>query len=552
MFLGVCGVWVGTACEPPSPWERLDQAELTVLYTADLHSHVFPHRFVASERDQALGLGEAGELVSAGGFARLGTLIEQERGRARRSLYLDGGDLFQGSRAYEAFGGEAELVGMAELGLDAMVLGNHDLDDGAEALEDILARFGTFPVLATNYVSTEPRSTYAPWVVFDIEGLRVGVLGVANVESVGPLERGTGSLGVIPRIETEAVQAALDVLGAISDVTLALTHLGLERDRALLRDTTGIDLLLGAHQHLTLEEPELERDRTGREVPIVHVGAYGHYLGRLRLKVARRGAAALGLERVEHDFVLMPVGEGTSESPRVAATLAPYRARLDREDRAFAYLRTKLPRSATGGGDSALQNLVADAAWLAVPADFALITSSSLRADLLPGPLTPSSLYEALPFDDPLARVLVSGRELERLFEALETRAARYGCETPVMLAGAALRFACRDGAARQGLFVRGPDRACLHDTDCGKGVCAPSSSGSLRCFHEAPAEALLSFVTTRFLLDDYGVVASSEDVGETLRGAVQRGLAAGPPECPGRLPCVRPPAVGRVEMGPK
>jgi 5'-nucleotidase len=388
--------------------------------------------------------------------------------------------------------------------------------------------------------------------VLDVEGLRVGVVGVANVESVGALERGSGELGVIPRVEAEAVQSALDCLGPASDVTIALTHLGLDRDRALVRETAGLDLVLGAHQHLTLQEPELERDRAGREVPIVHVGAYGRYLGRVRLMLARRGKAEVALERVAHDFELLPVGEGTKESLRVAEALAPYREALDRDDRAFAYLETELSRNGQDGGDSALENLVADAAWLTSPADFALVTSSSLRADLLPGPLTPSALYEALPFDDPLVRVLVEKRELDRLFEALETRAARYGCETPVMLAGAALRFDCGGAASRRGLYVTGSGRTCLRDAECPEGICAPSSSGSRRCFREAPAGALLSFVTTRFLLDDYGVVASSDVVGDTLRGAVGQSLAAGPLDCPGRLPCVRPPATGRVEMGAK
>jgi 5'-nucleotidase/UDP-sugar diphosphatase len=551
VFLGISGVLLGASCEPPLPSaSRLDRAELTVFYTADLHSHVFPHRFVASERDQALGLGEAGELVSAGGFARLGALLDAERARAERSLYLDGGDLFRGSRAYEAFGGEAELVGMAELGLDAMVLGNHDLDDGAEALAEVMARFGSFPVLATNYASTERASDYLPWVVLDVGGLRVGIIGVANVESVGALERGSEALGVIPLIEVDAVQSALDLLESACDVTIALTHLGLDRDRALVRDTAGVDLVLGAHQHLALDEPELERDRTGREVPIVHVGAYGRYLGRIRLILARRGTAELGLERIGHDFALLPVGDGTRESPRVAAALAPFRAALDLEDRAFAYVETELPRSAPDGDDSALQNLVADSAWLTSPADFALITSSSLRADLLPGPLTPSALYEALPFDEPLVRALVRGHELERLFQALETRAARYGCETPVMIAGAALRFDCGEGVSRRGLYVAGSDRACLHDAECPEGVCAPSSSGSRQCLLEAPAGPLLAFVTTRFLLDDYGIVASSEFVGSTLRDAVAQRVAAAPPDCPNRLPCVRPPAIGRVEVG--
>jgi 5'-nucleotidase/UDP-sugar diphosphatase len=530
----------------------LERATLTVFHTSDLHSHVFPQRFVASSRDQALGLGEAGEPTTAGGFARLGALLEVERLRAERSLYLDSGDLFQGSLVYDRFGGEAELVGMAALRLDAMVLGNHDLDDGAEPLAELIERFGTFPVLSTNYVSATRSSPYVPWVIFDVGGLRVGVVGVANVESVGALERGSDALGLLPRVEAEALRETLALLSPISDVTLALSHLGLDGDRALVRETWGLDLVLGGHQHLALEAPEFERDAGGREVPIVHSGAYGRYLGRVRLSLARGRLPELGLERVGFDYALLPVAEGSPESQEIARVLAPYGQVIESEDRAFAYVESALARRAPGGGDSGLANLVADAAWLAAPGDLALVTSSSLRADLAPGPLTPSALYEALPFDDPLVRVVLRGRDLERLYEALSERAVRYGCETPVLVAGAALRFRCGKGVVEGGLFpVRGA-RTCSRDADCEGGRCAPSSSGARHCFRKAPSEALFRLVTTRFLLEDYAVTARAEIVGATLRSAVEQRLASGAPQCPDHLPCVRAPAVGRVEMGGK
>jgi 5'-nucleotidase/UDP-sugar diphosphatase len=551
VFLGICGAALSVGCEPTTASSpRLDRASLTVFYTADLHSHVFPHRFVASERDEARGLGQASELVSAGGFSRLGGLLESERGHAERSLYLDGGDLFQGGRAFDLFGGEAELVGAAALGLDAMVLGNHDLDDGAAAFAESVERFGTFPVLATNYVPLGKDSVHLPWVIFDVRGLRVGVVGVANVESVGELERGSLALGVLPREETEAVQEALDALGPACDVTIALTHLGLDRDRELVSRTVGLDLVLGAHQHLTLDAPELARDRSGREVPIVHVGAYGRYLGRIRLTLSRGRTSAVGLERREHALSLLAVGEGSPESQHVIEALSPYRDELEQEDPTFAYVEAELARSNPSGGDSPLEDLVADAAWLAGPADLALVTSSSLRADLLPGPLTASALHEALPFDDPLVRLTLSGRELEGLFEKLEGRAVRYDCETPVMVAGAVLRFSCGGGAPKHGVFPVRSEEPCARDAECEDGVCAPTSSGARRCFRKAPPRALLSLVTTRFLLEDYGLLGDGEVVADTLRGALEQRVAAMPRECPGRLPCVRAPSLGRVEMG--
>jgi 5'-nucleotidase len=62
---------------------------------------------------------------------------------------------------------------------------------------------------------------------------------------------------------------------------------------------------------------------------------------------------------------------------------------------------------------SALGNLAADLMRAAKPgADVAFINGGSLRSDLPPGPLQYGSLYEAFPFDDRLATLRMSARQL--------------------------------------------------------------------------------------------------------------------------------------------
>jgi len=114
------------ACGAPSGRSRLHgRVELVLLHTADTHSMLFPYRALVGSSDARHGLGEVGELAEVGGFARLATLLARERARAASVLHLDSGDVFQGSLAFERFGGEPELLAFDAVGVDAQALGNH-------------------------------------------------------------------------------------------------------------------------------------------------------------------------------------------------------------------------------------------------------------------------------------------------------------------------------------------------------------------------------------------------------------------------------------------
>lgn len=80
-----------------------------------------------------------------------------------------------------------------------------------------------------------------------------------------------------------SVRAAMDeMLGADeqADVTIVLSHLGLDADRELARAYPSLGAIIGGHTHVTMNEPEIVAG-----VPIVHAGAYARDAGRLELDV---------------------------------------------------------------------------------------------------------------------------------------------------------------------------------------------------------------------------------------------------------------------------
>ncbi len=534
-------------------------ARLVLLHTADTHAELFPWRTLIGSSDARRGLGAEGTVAEVGGYARLKTLLRRERAGESRVLHLDAGDLFQGSLAFERFGAEPEILGFDALGVDAQALGNHELDRGETLVHDGYRAFARFPLLAANYVSDGAgglTDVLEPFVVLEASGLRAGVIGVGNTSTVALLGERPNELGALAEDAAQAVQGAIDALRPVVDVIVVVTHLGLDADASLVSRTSGIDVVLGGHQHLTLDEPKwvldcgageqaIVRDAWGRErtcasrrVPIVHSGAYGKYVGRVTLELdddpARFGPDYDPLDRYEVtalDFSLVPVTAETPADPAVAELLAPYRS-TDAEVLAardvLAYAPSALERFGATGGDSPLGNLAATAVRAVSEADLAVIGASSLRHDLPPGPLDLAGLVEVAPFEDPVVRAELTGAAVAAMFERAARSASERDCRTQVHLANAVVRFACpcnTEGCARA--FTPETSVECDSDADCAAfgGVCGTRAGAGGTCFAPLDASASYAVATTEYLAAGGG--GFFEPIAATALLRVNDGLSA-------------------------
>src|SRR6185436_6498542 len=212
------------------------QVHLTLIHTSDIHSRLFPYNLQLGQVDAGLGLGQTGAIVNVGGAARVSHIVGRERARAARVLHLDGGDCFQGAPIFNFYSGEAEVRALSAMGTDAMVVANHEFDRGALNLGIQLQNWATFPVLAANYLLEDPEQEGAsplgtllqPFTVFMLDGLRVGVIGMANLSTISSLYESPNRLGITPLNTIETAQFYVDLLRPTVDVVVVVTHLGLE------------------------------------------------------------------------------------------------------------------------------------------------------------------------------------------------------------------------------------------------------------------------------------------------------------------------------------
>jgi 2',3'-cyclic-nucleotide 2'-phosphodiesterase (5'-nucleotidase family) len=92
-------------------------------------------------------------------------------------------------------------------------------------------------------------------------------------------------------------------------------------------------------------------------------------------------------------------------------------------------------------------------------ADFALLNSTGIRADLPPGELTRASLAAAVPFADPLTVLTLSGAQLRALFNQQARVASERECQTPIQISALSLQFRCSGSSSSALVRVAGAGR---------------------------------------------------------------------------------------------
>ncbi len=189
----------------------------------------------------------------AGGIHRRWNWLEREVPGER--LWLDSGDLLTewaalppSLSAQIRFKAEILVEAMSEMGLDAMVPGEQDFGLGLAELERLRAK-ARFHVLAANlYRRDTGERAFEPYAVFVKRGRRIGVIGLYDKDLVVPE-------GLEARDPIAAAREAVAELRERADVVIALTHLGLQKDRALAAEVPGIDAIFGGHTTYIFDHP---------------------------------------------------------------------------------------------------------------------------------------------------------------------------------------------------------------------------------------------------------------------------------------------------------
>jgi 5'-nucleotidase/UDP-sugar diphosphatase len=410
---------------------------ITVIGLSDYHSHALPFR---SEGQP-----------DRGGIARVLAYIKKTRTEGP-SLVLSGGDtLNKGVPAWSDEYRCVEWPWFAGL-VDAMALGNHDLDYGPEVFEACRGSV-SYPVLASNLVREDGtpylQALGKPYAVLAVAGVRIGVFAVAGDDFGGLVAKEHLPPGTRWAPALEAARHAVESLRGIEkvDAVVFIGHEGREDDEAMARAVPGIDLVLGTHSHHKSELTTIPGTRTRYVAPYQYLA----YVSETRLVFEGRRLA-----RIEGGLVAMD--SSRPEDPDVARRVADLQkalvAKHPERFKLIGALPEELSDAGIQDGPAPIGSWGTEACRRAAGVHVFFSTASSFRASLGPGAVTAEDFYQAIPYPNRIVSGEMTGRGL---LEWLNLSLSRRDSDGFSQASG--VRYTVRDGKAVEVRILRDPAR---------------------------------------------------------------------------------------------
>ncbi len=346
------------------------------------------------------------------GMARLAAVVKAERAAGKHVLFVHAGDTFSPSLMSGFDQGEHMVTLFDALKPDVFVPGNHEFDFGQENYLKRVAQ-AQFPVFAANLRGADGKALprHADHQIFDVEGVKVGITGVALDETPGMST--SGDLKFAPSVDTVAAEAkAMKAKGA--DITVAVTHTGIEADWTIFR-ARSVDVLLTGHDH------DLRVVYDGRTA-MAESGSDGQYVVVTDLlldKTTKDGKTSFSWRP---NFRIIDTA-GVTPDPEMAALVKGFEDQLTKElDVELGTLETPLDtRSASGrSGETAFGNLLSDALRAATGADVAISNGGGIRGNkeyAAGASFTRRDVLTELPFGNKTVVVKIKGTDLQAALE---------------------------------------------------------------------------------------------------------------------------------------
>ena len=235
-----------------------------------------------------------------GGLTRRATVIKDLKGQGRNVLILDAGNsLFkEKSSPSSTERKKARLIATAyqRMGYRAVNIGSDDLLAGIEFLRDLQREFH-LPLLSANLMHEKGgKPVFKTHVVFDIGGIRVGLLGltsdVHHNEGVAP----EGYFISDPIVAAKRVAAKLE---KDCDIIVALSNLGSFREYTkLAQQVKEVHFIFGSGGKASYNQT-IRSDRDWKAL-LFQTYSKGQYLGRVDLKVVGGNRDFVDLGRRAH------------------------------------------------------------------------------------------------------------------------------------------------------------------------------------------------------------------------------------------------------------
>ena len=391
---------------------------LKLVETSDVHGNYYPYDFVRRQ-------------PARGGLARVCAFVIEERAALGNNLLLmDNGDILQGQPTAYYYNfvdtGSTHLAAdmLNYMGYDAASMGNHDVETG-HPVYDRLRRQCRFPMLGANVVRAADGEPYfAPYVLFEREGVRVAVLGMITPAVPNWLPENLWK-GLRFDDMVETARKWIPVLRGRerADVVVGLFHAGTEEvlvadayrenaSEAVARLVPGFDVVFAGHDH----QARCYRvaNAEGDSVWVVDPASAARMVADVDVCVCMKDGRVAGKELTAR---LTPMDDYEPDT----AFLNRFDAQRDEVER---FVSRRIGSLVTGVstrpayfGPSAFIDLIHTVQLELTGADISFAAPLSFDAEIPAGDIDMADLFNLYKFENRLYTVRMTGREIKDYLE---------------------------------------------------------------------------------------------------------------------------------------
>ena len=360
-----------------------------------------------------------------GGYAKLASVVRQEKVGEKHSFLVHAGDAYSPSLLSSMDKGKSAVEMMNAVGVDYMVLGNHEWDFGPEITRERVWE-SNFPVFASNARDKDglPIDGTVRTAMVNVGPFRVGIMGLITPQT--RILASPGSDRFLPVIDTAAALSK-ELKGQGANLIVALAHLDYVQDMELLQSGL-VDVLLSGHDHYHISFDNgkaiwMDAGEDAEKVGVVDVHMKSYM---------KRGKKRFSWEADMRfvDTMNFP------EDGAIASKVNEYDKFLSKElDIEIGKTTTELDsrKKTVRTEEAAIGNLIADAMRDGVDADIGIANGGGIRAKKIYAPgtmITRRDILSELPFGNVVVKLELTGAQiwaaLENGVSQVESNAGRF------------------------------------------------------------------------------------------------------------------------------
>ena len=356
-------------------------------------------------------------------LSKIGAYLIDKNTTNAGTIILASGDMFQGTALSNYYYGLPIVESLNVIGFDAFTLGNHEFDWGIDKIANYkdgnpLNGEADFPILAANIVNKtthEPLSWTEPYTIIDVNGIRVGIIGVIG--------------DVINSISASRVEDVefLDVYTTVSDyasilrteedcdIVVASIHdynYYVNGQIAALTGDRLVDAVFNGHTHTSIAD---YISRSGPDMPYAQVSDYSSSLFSKITLVYDRSLGQV-VQNIQSNAEIISENQLYFTSNDidtildVFATDTEYVAFVTEELTTSEGYYSKY--SLTPWGSSVIRDYMG--------LDFGMMNEGGFRTPMYSGTVTMGDLVVIYPFDNYIKTCYMTGSQLTAFYQLVD------------------------------------------------------------------------------------------------------------------------------------